>query len=426
MSTKQKTRRAHGTGGMRRRGKDSWELKIRTVDPKTAKRVARFVSFKGTEAAAKRKLQELRDAATEGALPDERKTFGVVLDAWEASLNVSPKTAERWRELVRLYIRPQLGGLAIRKIAASRLDTFYSDLCGGNGPDGGDATKLSPRTIELIHRLVVQVFALAERDRLIAASPARHAKRPKIEDAEIEILSEEQVRDVLGKLRGRPIYPIALLGLATGMRRGEMLALRWRDVDFDKSSLRVEQSLEQTKEGLRFKSPKTKHGRRTLTVPATVLRELQGRRAKQAEQRLALGLGKAGDDALVFARPDGSPLLPNSVSTEWRRLVSTLKLPKVSLHAWRHTHASQLIASGMDVLTISRRLGHGSPSITLDVYSHLFKPTDKAAAAVFETAFGNALADEITSTDGERSANEIGGKLAAAVLPLRLPTPSSI
>ena len=106
-----------------------------------------------------------------------------------------------------------------------------------------------------------------------------------------------------------------------------------------------------------------------------------------------LGWGKDDDDALVFRRLDGSPMIPNSVTTEWRRLVRALKLPRVTLHAWRHTHASQLIRIGMDVLTISRRLGHGSPSITLDVYGHLFKGTDDHAAEQIDAAFSRALTE---------------------------------
>jgi integrase len=100
----------------------------------------------------------------------------------------------------------------------------------------------------------------------------------------------------------------------------------------------------------------------------------------------------------VFRQPDGTPLFPDTLSTEWRRMVKNLKLPKVTMHAWRHTHASQLIAAGLDVLTISRRLGHGSPSITLDVYSHLFKPTDAAAAAVFERAFSGSFGENTSET----------------------------
>jgi integrase len=239
----------------------------------------------------------------------------------------------------------------------------------------------------------VKVFAIAERDGLIASNPARKAERPRIESAEVEILSEADAADLLTKLRGRSFFLIAALGLATGMRRGEMLALRWRDVDLDAAELQVNQSLEQTKAGLRFKPPKTKRGRRIISLPAFIVKELRAHRIAQGEERLALGLGKDSDDALVLRRPDGSPLVPDNVSSEWRKAVAALKLPKVSLHALRHTHASQLIASGMDVLTISRRLGHGSPSITLDVYSHLFKPTDRGAAAIFDKAFGGLQSD---------------------------------
>jgi len=122
---------------------------------------------------------------------------------------------------------------------------------------------------------------------------------------------------------------------------------------------------ERAKAGLRFKSPKTKHGRRAISLPASIVEELRRHRLEQQKLRLALGAGKDEPDALVFRNMDGSPRKPNSLTTEWRRLVRSLKLPKVSLHAWRHTHASQLIAAGMDPVTVSRRLGHGSPTITL-------------------------------------------------------------
>ena len=212
-------------------------------------------------------------------------------------------------------------------------------------------------------------------------------KPPKVEGAEIEILSEDQVPVVLRALRGRPIYQLAVLALATGMRRGELLALRWRDVDLDAARLKVEQSLEETKMGLRFKPPKTKHGRRTISLPAVVVTELRIHRKTHIEERLKFGQGRLPEDALVFGTLDEKPRSPNSVSKEWVRTITQLNLPRVSLHALRHTHASQLIASGMDVLTIQRRLGHGLPTITLAVYGHLFLNSDDRAAQVMEAAF---------------------------------------
>jgi integrase len=124
-----------------------------------------------------------------------------------------------------------------------------------------------------------------------------------------------------------------------------------------------------------------------------VVAELRAHWTRQQEQRLALGQGRAGDDALILAKWDGTPMSPNATTTEWARALTKLKLPLVSLHALRHTHVSQLIASGMDVLTVSRRLGHGSPTITLGVYGHLFSNSDDKAAQVIEAAFGKVLTE---------------------------------
>jgi integrase len=239
---------------------------------------------------------------------------------------------------------------------------------------------------------------------------------PKVEGGEIEILSEDQARTVLQKLRGHALHTFVLTGLATGMRRGELLALRWRDVDLDAGKLRVEQSLEQTRaQGLRFKPPKTRHGRRTITLPALVITQLRAHRKAQQEHRLALGIGRTPEDALVFCGWDGTPRSPNAVTKEWSRAVATLDLPRANLHALRHTHASQLIASGMDVLTVSRRLGHGSPTITLGVYGHLFSNSDDRAAQVIESAFG-----------GDRSKTvDAGGNPVAVPLSFGLAEPVS-
>jgi integrase len=144
---------------------------------------------------------------------------------------------------------------------------------------------------------------------------------------------------------------------------------------------------------VRLKGPKTIHGRRTISLPAWVVTDLREHRRTQQELRLKFGLGKVPDDALVFPNLDGELRSPNAVTKEWSVAAASLGLPKVSLHALRHTHASQLIASGMDVLTISRRLGHGSPTITLGVYGHLFTNSDDRAAQIMETAFARAITE---------------------------------
>ena len=186
------------------------------------------------------------------------------------------------------------------------------------------------------------------------------------------------------------IQPGSPPALGDVVGRGELLALRWNpDIDLDSGTLTVARSLEQTKAiGLRFKGPKTKYGRRTIALPASAVAELHAHRKAQLELRVAAGLGKAPDDALVFGHYTGEPRSPNATTKEWIRLVTDLKLPNVTLHALRHTHASQLIAAGTDVVTVSRRLGHGSPAITLKVYAHhqFEKKSDANAAAIVDAS----------------------------------------
>jgi integrase len=164
------------------------------------------------------------------------------------------------------------------------------------------------------------------------------------------------------------------------------LALRWKDVDLDKGIIRIEQSVEQTKDGLRIKAPKTRHGRRNISISPWLIAELRAHRTKQQEHRLALGQGRTPDSALVFARWDGKLRSPHLVSQKFTQAMKKLKI-KCRLHGLRHTHVSQLIAAGLDVLTISRRIGHSSPKTTLDVYGHWFSNTDEKAAAIIEAAF---------------------------------------
>ncbi len=139
----------------------------------------------------------------------------------------------------------------------------------------------------------------------------------------------------------------------------------------------------------RVKAPKSRYGRRLITILAGVVETLRAHRLRQAEIRLALGLGRPAPDDLVFAKEDGSPLSPDKLSQQWRRTADTLGLPPVTFHAFRHTHASALIAAALDILTISRRLGHGSPGITLGIYAHKFKKTDSAAAQAIDAAMRN-------------------------------------
>ena len=222
---------------------------------------------------------------------------------------------------------------------------------------------------------------------VLSRNVAAAVSPPKVESTEVEILDAEQIATALQRLEGHPLYPIVVLDLASGLRRGELLALRLLvDVDLDAAVLHVQRSLEETRSGLRFKVPKTSHGRRTISLPPSAVAVLREHRRQLLETRLALGLGKPDEQTLLFSQPDGSPIPPNRLTRRWLDACKSLGLPRVSFHGLRHTHASALIAAGLDVVAVSRRLGHASPNVTLSIYAHLFKKDDSGAAMAIEAA----------------------------------------
>lgn len=270
----------------------------------------------------------------------------------------------------------------LQKLKPAQVAEWHETLLQKGGMKG---RPLAPRTVGHAHRVLHRALERAVERETLSRNVASIIKPPKVDEEEIEILGGNAIAAVLEGLEGHELAPMVDLDLATGMRRGELLALAWRNIDLGAATVRVERALEETKGRLRFKAPKTKHGRRTLSIPASTV-VLRDHRRKQLEQRVKLGLGRPGPDALVFANPDGSPIPPIWLSTTWRNTRNSRKLPKVTFHAFRHTHASALIAAGLDVVVISRRLGHSSPVVTLRIYAHLFNKDDTAAADAIEAA----------------------------------------
>jgi integrase len=388
-------------GNITQRGKSSWRLKFDIEpDPVTGERRTRYKTIKGGKRAAQSELRRLLNEVDEGQFIDPvRTTVSEYLERWDrdwAAVQVSPKTSERYAELMRKHVQPHIGSIAIQKLKPADLAELYAKLLReGRGRDNdGEPQGLAPRTVGHVHRVLHRALGHAQRWQIVSTNVASVVAPPKVESTEVAIWTQEQTADALSKLKDRPIYPIAALAVGTGMRRGEILALRWKDLDLDGAKVRVEQSLEATKAGLRIKAPKTKHSRRAISLSGWTVEVLRAHRVEALKTALALGIGRLPDDGLVFGKPeDGSPRNPGTISTDWTRAVRALDLPPVSFHGLRHTHASQLIAAGLDVLTISRRLGHGSPTVTLSVYGHMFGNTDDRAAQIMDAAFANLAAD---------------------------------
>jgi integrase len=363
-------------GHLQRRG-ESWRFKYDIGPDAAGNRQVRYVTLKGTKAEAQKAAAKILATVATGAHVDpSTETVRDFVERWLtdwANDNVSHKTWTRYAELLRRHLCARFGAVAIQKLKPADLQTLYAGMA-RNG--------LADRTRQHMHRVVHTMLKHALQWGVVARNVASMVDAPRVRATEIKILSPEELQRVLGALRGKSFYPIVAVMLGTGLRRGEALALRWQDVDLDGGRLRVERAIEQTKRGgLVFRQPKTRHGRRTVTLAPSTVAVLREHRKEQLEQRLFLGLGKVPEDGLLFTSFDGSPYLPSTLSVQWSRAMQAAGL-KQTLHSLRHTHASALIAAGLDVLTISRRLGHGSPAITLNVYGHLLKPDDRAAMVI--------------------------------------------
>jgi integrase len=390
-----------GLGSIRRRGKRSFEVRFDVAREEPGRRKRRHVTVRGEDVkdAQEKLVALLRERDTGSAIDPSKTTLGQYLDAWLDEIQVEPKTLERYRQLVTHQIKPHLGSVILQELKPAAVKSWQKTLRerGGvqrrKGEDGKpieEPRPLADRTCLHAHRTLAKALKDAKAVQLIASNPAADIPQPKVRvKKRIEILTAGQPRQVLDALAGHELYSVAALALATGMRRGELLALRWADCDLDKGAVRVERSLEELQDGsLRFKPPKTKAGERTIAIPAMTVQMLREHRVGQLKQRMQLGLGKEPADALVFPALDGSPMSPDRLSWRWRNTCKSLGLPRVGFHALRHTHASALIAAKEDVVKISRRLGHGSPTVTLNVYAHLFETDDSSAALAIARVLG--------------------------------------
>jgi integrase len=317
--------------------------------------------------------------------PSER-TVGDYLQAWlDGNRELASKTKERYAELIGRQIVPFLGATPLQALRPAQVQQWHGKLLASGGWNG---RPLSAQTVKHAHRILQRALRDAVTVELVARNVAHIVRPPKLEPKEATALKAEQVALMLDRLNGHPLFPLVNLALGTGARRGELLALRWTDVDFTANMIDITRSLEETKVGgLVFKTPKNKSSRRTIDVPASALEPLRALRKAQMEMRLACGAGKLPDGALVFCKPDGAPLSPDNISRDWRMAVKALKLPPCPFHGLRHTHVSLLLAAGLDIATVAKRCGHSGPHITLRVYAHLFsKSTDAAAVRAIDAA----------------------------------------
>jgi integrase len=224
---------------------------------------------------------------------------------------------------------------------------------------------------------------------LLARNPADAVKPPKAERKEMKAVDADGAAAIIEAGRNTNLFVPILLGVLCGMRRGEITALRWRSIDLERGQLSIVASTEQTRDGIREKSPKSGRGR-TVALPSLLIDELRQHRLSQAEALLKLGV-RLSDDHHVVTRADGEPLQPRSLTHGFEMLLRKQGLPRIRLHDLRHSHATHLLASGVHPKIAQERLGHSSVAITLDLYSHVLPGLQADAAARVDDAVRAAI-----------------------------------
>lgn len=224
---------------------------------------------------------------------------------------------------------------------------------------------------------------------LLPSNPADRIKAPKVEKKKMRALDTAESAALIEAARPLRLFVPVLLAVTCGMRRGEICALRWRNVDLSTGQLAVISSTEQCKAGTREKEPKSGHAR-TVVLTTLAIEELRRHKLRQAEEMLRLG-ARQSNDSYVVAQIDGAPLKPNSLTHEFARFIAGSKLPRIRFHDLRHSHATHLLASGVHPKIAQERLGHATVAITLDLYSHVLPGMQADAASRVDEALRQAL-----------------------------------
>jgi integrase len=374
------------TGTVFQRGK-SWRIKYDLpADPVTGERRQKAETVRGTKRDAQRLLRQRLTEIDEGSfVVSSKQTLNEYAQHWLdniAPAKVGAKTLERYREMVEKHIA-RIGDTPLQQLSAAQIDTFYAHLRENGRLDGTGG--LAPLTCLHIHRVLSQILKSAVKAGALRTSPMEAVQTtPKASQEEIQVLDDDELQAVLAHFEGRSLYMPVLLAVSTGMRRGEVLALRWQDIDMDAGTLKVAQTVEQTKAGISIKPPKTDRSRRTITLSQRLVSELRAHKRRQAEWRLKLGIGKDDMD-LVFPSPlTGGLMNPRGFTKSFSREMKAAGLGHVTFHGLRHTHITHLLRDNIPVHVVSARAGHKNPVVTLNVYSHLLSGQDADAAAVFD------------------------------------------
>jgi integrase len=364
----------------------TWAFRVdvaRAGEPRAQKGRGGF----STKAAALAAMAGLQTAKADGTyIEPSRLTLGAYLDQWLAAGcgGVRPWTLKGYASVVANHIKPRLGTVPLQKLTRPELKAFYAALRTGGYTKGRKAgSGLSEKSVYNVHIALRAALNDAIEDELMRTNPAAGALKPPGQGAEMATWNREDLAAFLESLRDEPDFALYRIAAYTGLRRGELLGLRWSDVKWNLSSLAIQQQLglDDDGDGERDLAPvKTGNGRRAISLDAETLRILEEHRRQQEFGRRSWGDAYKALD-LVFCHHDGSPLDPDTVTSQFGQAVARSGVRRIRLHDVRHTHATLLLEAGVDISVVSRRLGHADVGFTARVYAHVTARLQLDAAA---------------------------------------------
>lgn len=374
-------------GNIEKRGENSYRLRVSGGYTGEGKRIIykRTVQAKNKTEAEKELALFISEIETGQALSAKKMRFRDYSDFWinnYAILNLSPKTYERYKSMLKSRILPYLGNMYLDKIQPMQLMYLYQELTESTYTRKNTTYKLSSKTVLEHHRLLHSMFQQAVYWQMIAYNPASRVRPPKAKKPSINFYDDAQTIALIKALEGEELKfrVIILLTIFTGLRRGEVLGLEWQDINFKNSSVSVRQASQYVSSiGIYTKDPKTETSNRVISIPESITKLLTEYKRKQLECKLRLG-DKWIETNRLFIKWDGSPMHPDTITKWFRQFLEDKNLPHITFHGLRHTHATLLISQGLDVRTVSNRLGHAQTSTTLNIYAHSFAKMDKEAS----------------------------------------------
>ena len=369
-------------GSVTKRGATWSFVADRGIDPATGRRRQQRRSGFRTRKAAEDALRRTISALVDGTFVERTdETLDEYLNSWLDAITVGrrvkAKTAMTYEECLR-RIRPMLGPIRLQALRPLDIELAYAQLLtsGGLRHQG-----LHPRTVVHTHRVLHKALVDAERLGLVARNVAHNVALPSLPalTSVDNVWTTEELRQFLGACFAEPLYAAFVLAATTGMRRGEVAAIRWKDIDLERALLRVEESVIPVHGELVFSPPKTKKGTRQVALDLGTVAVMRAHRARQSERRLALGPAWV-ETGRVFTREDGTHLHPDVLSKRFEAWIRRAGLPRISFHGLRHTWATMALEKGIHTKVVSERLGHANIAVTLDIYSKVRPALDIEAA----------------------------------------------